>query len=41
MCECVAKPLAYRPTVEDFRADDFTLDGKYKPLLDAKAEMVV
>ena len=33
--------LVYTPTSTEFRADDFTLSGDYKPLLTDKAEMVV
>lgn len=33
--------LVYTPTSEEFRADDFTLDGEYKPVIDERAEMVV
>jgi thymidylate synthase len=34
--------LCYRPTTEDFRADDFYLEGDdYRPLITTKAEMIV
>ena len=33
--------LCYQPTSDDFKADDFYLDGEYKPVLTDKAEMVV
>lgn len=33
--------LVYTPTTEEFRADDFTLDREYRPLLELRAEMVV
>jgi thymidylate synthase len=33
--------LVYTPTGEEFRADDFTLSGDYKPLITEKAEMIV
>lgn len=33
--------LTYTPTGADFRADDFTLSGEYKPLITEKAEMIV
>ena len=33
--------LKYVPTSPDFKADDFTLDGKYDPLVDERAELVV
>jgi thymidylate synthase len=33
--------LCYEPSGDEFRADDFYLDGEYKPLLTDKAEMVV
>jgi thymidylate synthase len=33
--------LVYTPTSEDFKADDFTLDGLYEPLITDKAEMIV
>lgn len=39
--EIVTPTLAYNPTDEMFRADDFTLIGEYKPLITDKAEMVV
>lgn len=34
-------PLAYRPSLPDFRADDFALEGEYSPVLADRAEMVV
>lgn len=37
----VAPNLVYTPTSNDFLADDFTLDGEYRPVLRDKAEMVV
>ncbi len=36
-----APNLIYKPTSEDFKADDFSLDRDYKPKLTTKAEMVV
>ncbi len=33
--------LVYRPTTEDFRADDFTLDCEYAPVLTERAKMIV
>lgn len=33
--------LIYKPTNEEFLADDFSLDGEYKPLIEESAEMVV
>jgi thymidylate synthase len=33
--------LCYRPTGDDFKADDFYLDGEYQPLITDKVEMVV
>lgn len=33
--------LVYTPTSLEFKADDFTLDGPYKPALTDRAEMVV
>lgn len=33
--------LVYTPTSEEFKADDFTLDGEYTPVLTDRAEMVV
>lgn len=33
--------LVYTPTSDDFKADDFTLDGPYEPLITDKAEMIV
>lgn len=38
---CSSPELVYTPTGDDFKADDFTLDGTYDPLLTDKAEMVV
>lgn len=40
--DCGATPeLVYAPTSEDFKADDFSLSGEYKPQYTDKAEMVV
>lgn len=41
--EYVPPRLAYTPKIEDeiFRADDFTLSGDYRPILEDKAVMVV
>lgn len=36
-----APQLVYTPTSEDFKADDFTLDRPYEPLVTDKAEMIV
>lgn len=33
--------LVYRPSADAFRADDFTLDAPYEPVLDLRAEMIV
>ncbi len=33
--------LIYRPTSEDFKADDFALDSEYRPTITASARMVV
>lgn len=33
--------LRYEPTAEDFLADDFRLEGEYRPALEERAEMVV
>lgn len=33
--------LVYSPTNEEFRADDFTLDGKYKPIIKESLKMIV
>lgn len=33
--------LLYTPTGEEFKADDFSLDGEYKPVIETRAEMVV
>lgn len=33
--------LVYKPTSEDFKAEDFHLDGEYDPILSDRAEMVV
>lgn len=33
--------LVYRPTSKEFRADDFSLDRPYEPVIDKKAVMVV
>lgn len=33
--------LVYTPTSEDFKAEDFSLDGEYKPILTDKAKMIV
>lgn len=33
--------LVYTPTSEDFKADDFTLDGVYTPMIVERADMVV
>lgn len=33
--------LLYTPTSKDFKAEDFSLDGDYKPLLTTSAKMVV
>lgn len=37
----VSPQLVYKPTSEEFKADDFSLDLEYRPLLSVKAEMVV
>lgn len=39
--ECRSPQLVYKPTSEDFKADDFSLDGPYNPLILDKVEMVV
>lgn len=33
--------LVYNPSSEEFRADDFSLEGEYRPVISTKAEMVV
>ena len=33
--------LIYKPTSEDFKADDFSLDGEYKPIIRESLEMTV
>lgn len=33
--------LVYKPSSEEFRADDFSLSSEYKPILEERAEMVV
>jgi thymidylate synthase len=33
--------LIYRPTSEDFKADDFSLDSEYKPLISEKLVMTI
>lgn len=33
--------LVYNPTSEDFKADDFSLDGKYEPLMKKSLKMTV
>lgn len=37
----LAPNLVYTPSSDDFKADDFTLDGPYNPVLTDRAEMVV
>lgn len=37
----VAPVMVYSPTSKTFKADDFRLEGDYKPLLSDKAEMIV
>ena len=36
-----APQLVYTPTSEDFKADDFTLDGDYQPLIKENLKMTV
>jgi len=40
--QCLRTPgLVYTPTSEDFKADDFSLDKEYQPVLQDRAEMIV
>lgn len=40
--KCQPTPvLMYKPTSDSFKADDFSLDGNYVPIINKKAEMIV